>query len=188
MIFLSYSALTLSASSVFPFGQVARLHEWHWALIFALWRQMLWYILEYLWPPASSSRFFRRLQDIQKPSQFSLVSLSFEFSWAMSSANWSFWFLLGFFVLYSLWGLPSRSLSSFFAFLSYSNFFLTRSDWCFFQTLPIWYSVFFSFCSLIFCIFRLALIFALKQYWLYLYSRDFMILSLVFFICKKFRN
>lgn len=126
MIFLSYLAFTLSASIVFPLGPVAQLHEWHWALIFALWRQILWYILEYLWPPASSDQLFFWLQDMQKPSPFSLVSRSLEFSCAMSKANWSFWFLLGFFVLYSLCGLPANCLSSLFILRSYSSSFFLR--------------------------------------------------------------
>lgn len=123
MIFLSYSAFTLSASSVFPLGPVAQLHEWHWALIFALCRQILWYILEYLCPPASSDQLFFWLQDMQKPSPFSLVSLSFEFSCAISKANWSFWFFVRFFCLYSLWGLPANCLSSLFILRSYSSSF-----------------------------------------------------------------
>ena len=122
---------------------------------------------------------------MQKLSPPVLVSLSFAFSCNISSANWSFWFLVQYLVLYSLWGLPSRALISFLAFLSYSSFFLLKSDWCFLLIFSIWYSKFFWFCSLILSIFCSFLILALKQYCLYLSSQDWVIDSFVLFVITK---
>ena len=56
----------------------------------------------------------------------SFVSLSFAFSCAIWSANWSFWFLVSFLCFFSLGGLPSSSLTSFSHFLLYSCSFFLR--------------------------------------------------------------